>query len=289
MWAAEKSAAKVLVGGAGQRAVLLHAHLFKNAGTTLDWSLSRSFGLAFCDHRDDAQMRGNPEFLQKLLRDDEDLRALSSHWLPLPLSASSASSAGPTPRVVTLLRHPIERMASVYEFERRQDVDHPGTRNARELNFQDYVAWRLQGEVGPVIRNYQTRMLSGVYPGAGDDAQLGLAMQTLGQFAAVGLVERYDESMVMFEASLSEWFPDLDLAYQAQNVRNGADQRSSEEKLRDVEMSLGGVLEPAREANALDLRLYDAARQLFEQRLAAIERREQRLVALRARCAQLGE
>ena len=37
-----------------RRHVLIHAHLFKNAGTTFDFSLQRSFGEQFVDHRDDA-------------------------------------------------------------------------------------------------------------------------------------------------------------------------------------------------------------------------------------------
>ena len=36
------------------RNVILHYHLFKNAGSTLDWSLQRQFGAGFVDHRDDA-------------------------------------------------------------------------------------------------------------------------------------------------------------------------------------------------------------------------------------------
>ena len=36
-----------------RRKVIIHKHLFKNAGTTFDWSLHKNFGNDFCDHRDD--------------------------------------------------------------------------------------------------------------------------------------------------------------------------------------------------------------------------------------------
>ena len=39
------------------RPVILHCHLFKNAGSTLDWSLQRQFGSTFIDHRDGDSMR----------------------------------------------------------------------------------------------------------------------------------------------------------------------------------------------------------------------------------------
>ena len=39
------------------RPVILHCHLFKNAGSTLDWSLHKQFGSTFVDHRDGDSMR----------------------------------------------------------------------------------------------------------------------------------------------------------------------------------------------------------------------------------------
>jgi hypothetical protein len=45
------------VDASQERLVILHNHLFKNAGTTIDWSLGRELGSAFVDHRDDAGMK----------------------------------------------------------------------------------------------------------------------------------------------------------------------------------------------------------------------------------------
>ena len=47
--------------------ILLHGHMFKNAGSTLDWSLRQNFGADFLDHRDDEYLRDNPEGLATLV------------------------------------------------------------------------------------------------------------------------------------------------------------------------------------------------------------------------------
>lgn len=40
----------------GKRDIILHSHIFKNAGTTFDYSLEKNFGKNFIDHRDDIEL-----------------------------------------------------------------------------------------------------------------------------------------------------------------------------------------------------------------------------------------
>ncbi|WOJ93441.1 hypothetical protein R0135_16895 [Congregibacter variabilis] len=269
----------------GAKPVLLHAHLFKNAGTTLDWSLERSFGDRFCDHRGDADMRANPEYLANFLKRNPRLQALSSHWLPFPLPSVEGLRLVP----LVILRDPIERILSVYEFERRQAVDHPGTRKARDGDLQSYVAWRLEKGTGPVVRNYQVRMMSGTYPGSGDEAQFDRAVALLNGLPAIGMVDRYRESAVMFEQTLKQDFPDLDLAFRRQNVRDSSDHRSSDERRAAVEEELGPLLQSVREANSLDIALYELACRRFETHWQGLKESDVLLDELDARCMKLGE
>ena len=262
--------------------IILHAHLFKNAGTTLDWALARSFGAAFLDHRDDDAMRGNPAYLAALIDEWCALSALSSHWLPLPVVSTARRAVYP----IVLLRDPVLRMASVYAFERRQAVEHPGTQRARTATFRDYVAWRLSPQTGPVLRNYQLRMLSGTYPGTDDQTQAEAARSTLAALPVIGLVERFDETMVLLEHWLGELFPTLDLAYVAQNV-TGAGPRQDAEARAEVEVQLGELREQALAANRGDDALYREARERFAAQWAALPDAERRLEAFRARCRVL--
>jgi hypothetical protein len=258
--------------------LLLHAHLFKNAGSSFDWALARCFGEAFLDHRDDEAMRGRPAYLRALIEARDDLRALSSHWLPLPPPATRRQVYP-----VALLREPLARLRSVYDFERRQAVDHPGTRKARVAGFRDYVAWRLTPGTGPVLRNYQTRMLSGRYPGNDDEAQAAAALATIELFPVLGLVERFDETMVLLEERLSDTFPDLDLAYVGQNIS----EREPGAGRNSVEEDLGDLLDDVRAVNARDIALYEHAVRRFEKQWRALPDADRRLAAFRDRCEAL--
>jgi hypothetical protein len=146
----------------GHRQVLIHAHMFKNAGTTFDWSLQRNFREAFIDHRDDASMRKGADFLGPYLQRERTLHALSSHWITFPLPEPDHIDI----HLVLFFRDPIERIRSVYNFERRQQpADTPGAKKAKELGFVEYVEWRMQSAPGPAIRNFHTRYCSGDYFG----------------------------------------------------------------------------------------------------------------------------
>lgn len=267
------------------RALILHMHLFKNAGTTLDWSLARAFGEAFCDHRDDASMRGNPAFLAQFVGENPALEAISSHWLPLPIPQLDARIAYP----VAFLRDPIERIASVYAFERQQAVDHPGTRRARTSTLAEYVRWRLEAGTGPVIRNYQMRMFSGDYPGEGDEAQYEMALENLKLFPVVGLLEDYARSVVLLESALRPGFAEIDLAWRPQNVRDPGDVRTAQERRLAVEHELGSLRDAVLEANRLDLALVEHVRARLERQWTTLADAAARRVDLEERCRRLAD
>ena len=234
-----------------ERPLILHAHLFKNAGSTFDWSLRRQFGHAFLDHRDDAAMRDNPAYLQQYLQVHSGISALSSHWLPLPLRREEL----PRAHLCLLIRHPLERALSVYNFERQQDADGPGNRKARDLSFADYVAWRLEPGVGPALKNFHTRYLSGDYFDDDMERSFDRAVALLEATPLVGLVDRYALSMALFERGLRDDFPAIDLSFEPQNTsQRPAD--SLDQRLAALAESLGPLLDVLESHNRHDLRLY---------------------------------
>lgn len=264
------------------RHVLLHGHIFKNAGTTLDWSLRRCFGDGFCEHRADREMRLEPRRALAGALGNERIVALSSHSLPSPVPALDGLVLHP----LYLLRHPIARLRSVYAFERRQDARTPGARAARAMGFREYVAWRMRDDVGPTIRNFQTRYLAGQFarkPGAAaSSAVFDSALDYLKQTENIGIVELYDESMVMFEAALRPVFPAIDLAHVPQNV--GA---RGEPKAGTVYEELGPLCDEVIDRNSYDLALYSHARETLQRRLSELPDFTDRLARLRERNAAL--
>ncbi|GHD31918.1 sulfotransferase family 2 domain-containing protein [Parahalioglobus pacificus] len=264
------------------RQYIVHAHMFKNAGTTLDWSLQYSFGERFFAHTDDAVLRDRPRELERVMLESGRISALSSHWLPLPLSPVLANQTA----LLVLLRHPIIRAQSVYLFERGQQGDHgPSSTAAKQMDFREFVEWRLSPGRGPVIHNFQTRYLSGHFHDECNEERFEQALETL-DAALVGIVERYDDSMILFETALCKEFPELDLASRPKNVSATAAQTIGE-RLQQIKQELGDTFVRLSEANVFDLQLYERGCALLNARLAGIRGLEQRRSEFAQRCEAL--
>ena len=266
------------------RLVILHNHLFKNAGTTIDWSLGRELGSAFVDHRDDAGMQQGARYLEGYLRDNPAMAGLSTHHLTFPLP----EIVGVRLAVLTMFRHPIERVTSVYAFERKQVTSrNPGPVKAREATLADYIEWRLEPLVGPTIRNFH--VIKCLPPRAlpldpPDSSEFAQALAFARSVDLLGIVERFDESMVLFEEALRPHFPRIDLSYVAQNVGQSA-ALSGAQRIAELREAIGDALFARLEAvNAPDLALYAAVVDEFDRRFAALPQGADRLAEFRVRC-----
>ncbi len=224
-------------------------------------------------------MRQGADYLGPYIHQRPQLCALSSHWLGFPLPRLADVDI----ELAMFFRDPIERVRSVYNFERRQQgVDSPGVRKARALGFVDYVRWRLQDGVGPVISNYHTRYCSGVYSGSDLDQMYDLAVATMESTPCLGLVHRYEESMILFEYYLRPLFAGLALCWKIQNSGEKPEMTGAESR-RAVERDLEPVMEQLVAANRYDLRLYALAEARFDEALASVPDIAQRRQEFRAR------
>lgn len=268
-----------------KRNILLHCHLFKNAGSTLDWSLQRQFGDAFIDHRDDEKMREGSSYLAPYLEEHNQLQALSSHHMPLPLPQSDDYNILP----IIVVRHPIDRARSVYEFERRQEAFTAGALKAKELNFPDYVRWRMEDDVAPTIRNFHCCFCSSNFDREIDEEAYRLSLAHLLATPLLASVERYDESMVLFEHDLAQIYPEIDLSYVRQNATPGRD-APLQERVESIFEDLGPELSALfQQKNHWDMALYEAAQAIITERLGAVGRADQLLENFQSRCRLLSE
>lgn len=276
------------VAVASPRTIIVHNHVFKNAGTTIDWALRRNFGDGFVDHRDDAEMVRGAAYLGSYLADRPEIVALSTHHLRPPLPVMPGANL----MTLMMLRHPIERVTSVYRFERSQvDATTLGAVYARDHTLQEYVRWRMRDDVPPTIRNFHIHR---TLPPPADwrrpvsDHEQLLARLYVETTPLLGLVERFDESMVWFEHVLRPWFPQIDLAYVMQNVGQPRAERSARlDRLRD---EIGDeVYERLVATNEPDLALFDHGVAEFERRLASLPDLDARLTDFRERCRLLSE
>lgn len=262
--------------------------MFKNAGTTFDWSLKRCFGTGFIDHRDDEDMiKGAGKYLENFIRKNKEVKALSSHHIQFPLPNLSDINI----QTAFLIRHPIDRAGSVYRFERQQKANTPGAVIAKKLSFQNYVLWRMIPKNGPVIRDYQSRILLGrsiVRPNQEiNEDQFKLILEAISNNQLVGLVEMYDESMVLFEEILRTKYPQINLSYIKQNI--------SQDKSSNLSNSINDVMNQLDSEtkkillneNKWDFLLHRAAMEVILNRITNVSYFNQKLIDFRRRCEEL--
>jgi hypothetical protein len=242
-----------------KRTVIIHRHIFKNAGTTFDSILKNNFGEAFCNHHDDVPMRQEGEkYLISYLNQHPEIKALSSHHIWFKIEPQSQLNLIP----VMFLRHPIERIRSVYNFERLQQTDTPGALKAKTANFSEYIKWSMNERVMAVIRNIHTRYLAG-YKKVIDltQEQLSDALKEVEKQKFVGVVDMFDESLRHFDNAFREIGIELDFSYRPKNVAQPYDNADYEIRAQKVLKELGDIADEVMEKNRFDLLVYQAARE----------------------------
>ena len=255
------------------RTVILHYHLFKNAGTTIDGILNRRFPLqhAQCEGPDPWSSTTPGELLDFALR-NPGVKAISSHHAYPPLPKHPGIRFLP----IVFLRHPIDRFGSVYSFERRQPRNSrsPSVAIARNGSLADFARWVIGRDATAVCRNFQVVRLAGIQhdmrTARGTPADLDLARENLSGLPFVGLVESFKESMRELQQYVEPYIGDIDVSHAPQNV-SASRAPTLEERLEHIAEELGPALfRELTEHNALDLLLYREVQRRLE--AARVER-----------------
>lgn len=184
-----------------QRLIILHYHIFKNAGTSFDAALSKAFGdeRKFISHWDnEAMIKGRQPYLEEFLSRHGNLKAIASHEFCFKAKDSYDFKYIP----VTFIRCPILRALSVYTFERAQtDVKTHGSIKAKEVNsFEEFVGWYLNESPSKTITNFQIRRCSLDFGCEQTEAifsedYLENAKKNLKDYFNFGIVESYSHSI----------------------------------------------------------------------------------------------
>jgi hypothetical protein len=265
---------------AKKRTVIVHCHMFKNAGTSFDWSLQRCFGNDFLDHRDDENMKKGAEYLGPFLQKHSNIKAISSHHIRFPLPELPDTQILPA----FILRHPIDRVGSVYSFERKQKAQTPGAINAKKMSFKDYVLWRMESTAGGTIRNFQTRSCLDKPKNIIREADFEFAQKRIKNTPLVCIVDNYDDCMVLFEVALRPYFPDIDLSYVRQNVTKGRES-SMDKRINNIFVDLGlDVSNEMLANNHWDLMLYLEAKKLIDKLISTKAQVSDLLDCFQKRC-----
>lgn len=282
---------QIQVPVAKDRFVILHYHIFKNAGSTIDYALARNFGDGFVEFHgvhDDAALSADD--VHPLVSSDLSIQAVTSHHLRYPKPAMRGIHFID----VCFIRHPLDRIRSLYHYGRKQD---PGTwlgGLALQYDEAGFVA-HLADHAPHAINDVQVNFLvnGGFYarpPGAADRDE---ACALVERVCALGVVDQFDASMVAIEHYLRPMFPSLSMEYVRQNVSTPqphAGETGSDAIATACRHAWGDALYARVFAlNEQDLRLYAKAREEVMRRFSLVPDRHARLDEFRERCARLAE
>ncbi|GAB4227017.1 MAG: hypothetical protein Kow00121_55550 [Elainellaceae cyanobacterium] len=173
---------------------------------------------------------------------------------------------------ITMLRHPIDRAISFYEFCKRCQTPRPFDQYLRQEAHKGIQAFIDHPD--PTIRlrtaNCQTRYIAAglgsrhsrpMLPSPletqySDQELLAIAKEHLRQFAFVGITERFQDSVLLL-SYIFGWQPITEY----QNLRVSAKKPKRDELAPET---IAAIIN----ANQLDMELYDYAQQLFAERFA---------------------
>ena len=247
--------------------VLIHYHIYKNAGTSMDAMLQASFGAGW------GTIEAGPgstiltaEGLAAAIEAHPEWRAVSSHQARPPVP--------PRGLAVIFIRHPILRARSVFTYARR-DSTQPDHAVAMAGGFADYVHWAMtDGRAISPILDYQTFHLSsaslrwrqtGAITSTPED--LAEAEALLRNIGVCGVVEEFEASCARIEAAYRPHLPELSLPGAHENRSDDGEAMPLAQRLARVADELGPEMHARLVAmNALDLRLYETARQVLHGR-----------------------
>lgn len=245
-----------------KRSIIVHFHFFKNAGTSVETILRKQFGSRFMTYEPGgATETHRADVLVPVLEHNEALQAVSSHTICFPPPARSDWRIFP----VVFIRHPLDRILSMYNFERNQRSQSPGAVLAKQHGAAGYVHARLESQRERTLRNYQASMLArSAEDSPVGDGLLEAASDVVRALPVMGVVDDFNESIRQLSAWLSPNFPGLDMR-PVHRQRGGTVGMSLDDRVRKLRTEVGEDLFARLEKeNSVDLALYRLARQKLE-------------------------
>jgi len=255
-----------------KRSVLVHYHLFKNAGTSVERLLQQSFGSAWrsWDKPEPGAKICGLE-MQEWLEKNPDVKAISSHQLIPPVPSGDFHVIP-----IVFLREPLSRVRSAWLFEWQKQLGLSEPKGS----LASYIEEKFIQKNSSVIANFQVSRLSNQKY---DDVKqrlhrynhelLPAACRFIDSLPFVGLVEHFPHSLQLLGACSHHYFPDLVLKEHKENITDSSES-SIEQKIEILRREIGNELfDELCLRNCLDLQLYRYSCGRFNRDMAQLQNR----------------
>ena len=247
-----------------KRPVIVHYHLFKNAGTSVDRILQRNFpDNQWAEIEGENNKKMQPEEIVDFIRNNPQLKAVSSHTAVVNIPELEDIEILP----IFFMRHPIDRIRSAYDFERKQDANTPGAINAKTMDFQGYMQWRLSSANPWQVSDFHAMRLKDFHsftPAKQRDLFLPRAKAALYALPVTGLVEQFQSSMERYSEYLKPYFPDFVVENVRVNVTTSK-KASLEDNLNAFKKRIGAeTYTQLLDVNKDDFILYESIKSEYE-------------------------
>ena len=197
--------------------VFIHLHIPKNAGTTLNDIFRRSFGEGFgTTHSLYGDLyKGHwpvDDFLAAVAAQPPGMAVISDHHILMPPEEACRAQRL---RFFTLIREPVERIVSLYHYERKWSKRAPErycANHPSQLPFEQYVEARMA--MDDHLCDWQTRDLCG-------EADLAAAKAVLDRCDCVGVTDQFDRFLLCLRDVMRP--RRLRLFYERKNISPGRD------------------------------------------------------------------
>jgi hypothetical protein len=209
----------MLKEAANVRFVLLHYHFFKNAGSTIEEILAHSFfeNYARLDTEDFDGAVSQHELIA-FLRRHPRMKAVSSHQFRYPLP----QEPGFLFFDLCFLRDPLDRIRSMYDYFREKPVpSEPASELAQEQPLGGFIAELIKHHAYRVSNVQVNLLANGVVNDLPGEADLVRATEVMLKTSFLGVVDRFEQSLIAGQYFLRPVFPHLALAQEPANISAG--------------------------------------------------------------------
>lgn len=268
------------------RFVLVHYHIFKNAGTTIEYILRRTLGRrCVAIHGPDQSGVLSPSEVGEYLAKNPDVVAITSHHIryPKPILANSVVFD------ICFLRDPLPRFYSYYRYLRQVTPNDGMTELAAKLEASKFFELLID-EHPNVVNNPQLVFVAnaGEYTRPPDPTDLARAAEIVRTMAVPGVIDIFDRSLIAAEYFLRPAFPELPLHYITLNAAENQVEGKCPPTIGEFRAKLGvKVVTKLRELNRLDEKLVALARAEVNRRFRLVPNLENRIKDFNARCKRL--